>query len=305
MQVVAAEGIVPAAGTITGDMVVDGFRVTGTVTNNLPYPIEDALIVVGPNFQRLGTLAPGQAAEVSVILPTSRVEMGVYNRIGDAINLAMDTGMNMAAGPTPEQVVRMRRQQAAWALSSLLPWSELPQQPRVMLIGWLNTAGLPLSVDGHAIEPTATTLYVQPLAHAFSDGEFSLPADWAETRVVDSSGVNQRMQWGWGLAKGGSATIEHTVPVALLNRITEMDLRIPVIEKGPAQGDLPLTVRLWRWSDATWVEKPFAMNGITLQRGEGFLSPDGRVRVQILKTSDAPLVMGAPGLSIRGKGVGE
>lgn len=47
------------------------------------------------------------------------------------------------------------------------------------------------------------------------------------------------------------------------------------------------------------------MNGITLQRGEGFLSPDGRVRVQILKTSDAPLVMGAPGLSIRGKGVGE
>jgi|GEM_PF-3024407 len=304
MRSVTAEGSLPVANTAQGDLLVDGQYLTGQVTNGLPFTLRDAVLVAGPNFQPLGDLAPGAAAAVSVVLPA--VPSGIDSRVGgvaEAVSRLLDPGMIGPGGPTPEQMARIRRQQSSWLLSSLLPWAQSLDQPRLVLVGWVDSIGLPVRVDGEVVEPSGESLYVQRMAYDFSEGPFQLSADFVPVRAIDSTvGMNQPMQWGWGMAKGMSTTVEHTVPAELVKRVIDMQWQVPIMDKGSEGAGNPLAVSVYRWPDQTWVPFAFSTAAITLSAADGFLSEDGRVRVRLEKLNDTPMILGAPGLTIRGEG---
>ncbi len=303
MRSVVAEGTQPVAGTVDGAILVDGQYITGRVTNRLPFTLKGAAIMAGPNFQELGDLAPGASVDVSVVLPAFSGGMGWgANRVGEVLGRMADPGMIGPDGLTAEQQQRVRRQQLAWALTGALPWADALEQPKVLIAGWLETAGLPVLIDGQEVEPTAESLYVQRMTYGYSDGAFQLSADLVPGRLIDSTvGTNQPVQWGWGMAKNMSATLEHVVPIEIIDRVTGMEWRIPILEKGPASEEDPFQVSAFRWRDQSWVKQPFAPEGFKLSPADGFLSPDGRVRIRLDKLNDATLVLGAPGLSVSGE----
>ncbi|HUE75235.1 MAG TPA: hypothetical protein VMP10_00290 [Chloroflexota bacterium] len=51
-------------GRITSRLVVDEGLIKGTVRNDTPYALEDAAVVIGQSVARIGSLAPGQTAQV-------------------------------------------------------------------------------------------------------------------------------------------------------------------------------------------------------------------------------------------------
>lgn len=53
-------------GRVTAELGVEGEAVKGRVTNETPYHLEDAAVVVGYSLYKVGDLAPGQSAEVDM-----------------------------------------------------------------------------------------------------------------------------------------------------------------------------------------------------------------------------------------------
>ncbi len=80
-------------------------RVTGTVTNTLPYALNDAYLLIGEDFAPLGTLASGQTKPVTLVL-NFNLNVGTSSLLADRI--AQYNGVSMLSrsvpyngGPTP------------------------------------------------------------------------------------------------------------------------------------------------------------------------------------------------------------
>ncbi|MFN2155310.1 MAG: hypothetical protein ACK2UX_08755, partial [Anaerolineae bacterium] len=75
MQTFMSEDTWAGAGQIEAQLALDGEALTGTVHNATPYDLQDAVLVLGTQFVRLGDLARGEEAQV---------RLDLSKRMGDA-----------------------------------------------------------------------------------------------------------------------------------------------------------------------------------------------------------------------------
>lgn len=296
---IAAEALIPVEGTVASELVLKGNEVTGWVRNDLPFALRDVVVVVGGNSHSLGHLEPGATAEIT--MGGIAMDMGQGpNRMADAMSRSLDMGIIGPQGPTPAQMAMMLRQQVLWPLLSAAGWSDGTPTPKVAVAAWTDAPGLPISADGREIRSGGASLYLQPLSYRYSAEAFGLPPAFVDLALVESNvGMNQPPYWGWGLPKDGSATLEQLVPVELVDRVTDLELRVPVMEKMP--GTEPgYELHLYRWRDGAWVERPLN-EAIRMKVAEGFMNDDGRLRYRVVKRDDSHSVLGAPVLSVEGR----
>ena len=119
---------------------------SGELRNTSQVALEDAVVVRGDTFARLGTLAPGASVQLAAngLLPNFPQELGlaqsgVFDR-QTMINMLFDRDMLQFRSPNT-------------------PTSQL-DATSVYLLGWVSQPVLPASVNGQAVDQNSLTLYV-------------------------------------------------------------------------------------------------------------------------------------------------
>lgn len=78
LRSVSAEQDGQLSGGITSQLSVKGSQLTGTVTNTLPYTLNDAYVLIGNQILHVGTLAAGQSQQVSLDLSDTQSQSQQY-----------------------------------------------------------------------------------------------------------------------------------------------------------------------------------------------------------------------------------
>lgn len=304
MHALAADSYVPVKGTVAGSLTADKAMLKGQVTNQLPFALADAVLISGTTFQRLGDLKPGESAAVALMQPAFAQQFGGENPLAEALQRAVEFRGFGPQGPTADEMQLMRRQQMAWAGAQAVSWMRTTERPAAVLVGWTDYQALPVQVDGRTVQADGLAMYVQPLRVEVGSGEFALPASWSLPKQVAGNGQTpiNYLGAGWSLGQGESVVMEFTVPTALADRVTQVEVKIPAMDR-PADGKYPLAFQFYRWADATWQNAESGVDGAPLPPGGGFINPAGAVRVQVTQVGAQRIPLGVPGMAVRGKGV--
>ncbi len=98
-------------GQVTAHLRLEEGLIKGTVRNDTPYPLEDAAVLVGQTFMKLGSLAPGQVAQVVLDPGASAGPMAMFKGgqplsyrlfgkpVDDGTGRASSSGVAVAAVP--------------------------------------------------------------------------------------------------------------------------------------------------------------------------------------------------------------
>lgn len=303
---IAADAVLPGMGSVRSSLTVDQYRVTGTITNDLPFALKDLIIVAGASYQPISLLEPGQTAEVSVMLPAfGGQQWAGYNPIAEAMARAYSFGVGGLEQPTKEHLEKARRQPLIWSAGHSLSFAVGPNRPPVALVGWTDYQPLPVVVNGREQPVQAMTLYAQPLPVAFGSGEFHVPAGFMEPRAVEwggAEGWREPLHPGWSMPKGAHVAVTFEIPDDLARRVTELEVRAPMLGMGPSNKYV-LGVELRRWTDGAWVKQATGDDGLVrLKEPAGFVGPDGRVQVRVTQIHEDRVPLAVPSLSISGGG---
>lgn len=141
-----AESLVDLPVQVQSSLTAGANGLSGELRNTGQVALDDAVIVRGDTFARLGTLAPGAAAQIAngSLEPNfpnglGLSQSGVFDR-QSMINLLFDRDMLQFGNPnTP---------------------ASGPDTNSVYLLGWVSQPVLPANVDGQASEQNSLTLYV-------------------------------------------------------------------------------------------------------------------------------------------------
>lgn len=298
MQAVSAEAVAPVGGHVSGVLTIDTQRMTGTLTNHLPFALKGVLVASGTSFVNVGEVGPGETVDVQLMASAFAQQWGGDNPLAEVIGRAYQFAGS--PNPTPEEYALMRRQQMGWAAANVVSWARSGSQPPAVLIGWTDEQALPLTVDGRKLQVPGMSLYAQPLAVSVSSGDFTLPSSMVTGRLVEMSGVAQNgaLRPGWSMGKGESAVVEFDVPLDLVGRVTEFEVKVPSLG-GMPNGQTPVELSIFRWTDSTWnkLEDGAAVTD------RAFISQTGKVRARVVQATFERMPLGQPGLTVRGKGV--
>jgi len=217
--------------------------VTGTVTNTLPYALNDAYLLIGEDFAPLGTLAPGQTKPITLVLNPSSYSSTQSSLAG---RIARDHGLSMS--PTfdssfPNSSARdtlHRHMYMLTALSNDCGTGPCPNSTRssgtqtatqdplllfgasATLIGWASpqaTQTNTVTIGGTTSPQIQEALIQAPLSINFS-GTVDIPASLVSSQIANIQVTNTNLQGYSGLIPGvycmmtGSMTFELTLPTS-------------------------------------------------------------------------------------------
>jgi len=301
LRSLSTDGWLFVDGTVSGDLVMDASRIKGRLTSRLPFALQDALVVSGGNFERIGDLTPGAAVDLTLALPAFTQTFGGGNQLAETL------GRAMAAGGQTLIYEMERRQQMVWAGLNSIAWVRSGDQPMAVLFGWATEPGLVVEVDGRKAPATATTLYVQPLTVGYAAGEVTIPSSLMGARLVEWNGgppPARALQPGWSMSKGDRVVLEFTVPPELIHRVAGFEFSLPTMDKGREPGGpLTTTIEFLRWTDQTWQTVQGREERAAAPDGPSYVDAGGRVRVKLTATAEERRVLATPGLKVEAKGV--
>lgn len=325
-----------AVGYVDAKLGLSGDTITGTVTNQTAYLLEDAWVVVGSVAQHLGTLAPGQSAEVS-LTPGTRLDPFSYTPVSQMLlgRKLSEEEIRRMHGIPPEQPLPPGLDQQY----------EFPQTPegrrRAQLIdstvqpqgkGWGNPS-MPLSFVAFTSEAIGDSVVKLPghpnhqlsvleqrLSLDPGAGTFRIPPvlSQAEVRYTSNGGMGSGGNGTvyWMEVHGGLVALDFTPPLPSGASFTALELTTrqlgPTAEWNPNTGvSGPLTeaaqgaeagiFQIYNWQTSAFEPLPAGQEQVRLANPAPYLSPEGIVRVQVGQTNRVVRFM-MPELTVEGRG---
>jgi hypothetical protein len=238
-------------------------RVTGTVTNTLPYALNDAYLLIGEDFAPLGTLASGQTKPVTLVL-NFNLNIGTSSLLADRI--AEHNGVSMLSRHIPYNGVSTpsspnsspsdalhRHMYLLGSLSNecdaglcsgnanLSGMQTMMQDPLLLsgtpatLIGWASSQATETNTVtiGGTMLPQIQEAFIQaPLNITFS-GMVDIPASLISSQITDIQVVGGNLQeygsphLGVYCMSTGSVTFELTLPTLSQLQNSSLDFTEP------------------------------------------------------------------------------
>jgi hypothetical protein len=291
---------VTAAPQLIGHLQMVNGQLTGRVENHSAMTFSDALLMAGDSFQKIGPLAPGASASVSLAVKAANPFGGapLYTRIYS----------NTTFGPPPNNPTAADREgQARTQILSLLQPSlgfkgttSAAIQP--LIVAWSHQSLQDIRVNG--TEPRATTETAVVLSLSIDQlGAGSLPAGVVTGRLIDVVGETQPAgPPGFYSLTNGSATYEFTpalVPGTHL-RAASLSASNPFGAKITGPNGSPASTAqadVWDWTHNAWTSVAYQDNGTTAIPDAGIDRSSGAVR---LKISGANATFMTSGISLTG-----
>jgi hypothetical protein len=290
MQSFMTEGIWTDFGKINADVQVGENGLVGSLRNETRYELKDAALVLGNNFTHLGNLAPGQAAEVKMIIGNLE-----GRDFGQPLSYLLFQDEFNSPGPNgiPREIEQKRIiiqslfEMGPWgALSSKIafPTGYTTANQSLVLLGWLDQSPLEVSVSGR--QPTQMTtglVYTILDYHLPEEGPISLP-----TGLIPGSMIQVPLEGG---ACGGPMG---TSSVFLARGDAIFEFRLP----GETQGLKVETIKLslstdngfWQapgtaiydWKAQAWAALDKPVQGLNvIKEAASLASEDGRIQVRL------------------------
>nr|MDQ6885608.1 hypothetical protein [Candidatus Dormibacteraeota bacterium] len=283
---------------LTGNLRLVNGQLTGRVDNHSTITFDDAVVLAGDNYVKLGRLAPGAGVAIQLPVKASNSFGGqpLYTRIYSNNTFGPPPG-----NPTTADREGQSRTQILSLLQPGLGFKGIPTpaiQP--MLVAWTHRSVQGVSVNG--AQPRATSQAAFALALPIEQvGSGSLPAGVVVGRIVDLVGEAQQPgPPGLFTLQNGGVTYEFTPSLAAGTHLSAASLSAsnpfgpklipaptigaptivgtPAIN-GAASATAPAVV--WDWSRGTWTAIAYQDNGTTALPDAAINPTSGAVRLRI------------------------
>jgi hypothetical protein len=292
MQTFMAEGTWPDLGQVTSDLSFAGNALVGTVHNGTDQSLQDVVIVIGTQFQRLGDLAPGGEAQVQLELSAEALQF-----FGPPISYRLFEKELSTPGPGgPSRDVQLKQQVLDSVLNSGGQYSPISSMrpdgggstQELTLFAWFDNAPPDVRVADRQPAQRTTALLYTPLTYRLPEsGTVSVPAGFVPSRVlsmpVDGGPCGPPGVPAVYIGRG-EATFEYDLPEAV--RQVEIEhLTLSLRSEGGWQ-EAP-RVAVYDWVEQDWfdLDKPVIGDNL-LSDVEGVVSDGGLVRVRL--SNDGP-----------------
>jgi len=255
----------------------DRLRLEGTVRNG-SMRLEEAVLIVGYEEQRLGDLEPGMEVPIHLDLYASvRIPPG-----GPPTFVGPYTGRGL-----PEQILGpedywsdrdlYRRYQF---LQALFPYNGPGLGPGVYLVGWAEEALPSVEVVDRPVRQRGVSLYLYELevASVEADVSFTIPPSLVFCSPEEEEG-------GYDPYRPPYATVVfRCVPWAggAMERVDEVTLHL--------RGEGTVEVSLWNWDRGEWEEIGEGWGRFSLTDPESAVSPAGDLRLRLKGGSDPMMI---------------
>jgi hypothetical protein len=208
---------------IQAELRIEGENLVGVIKNTSGYPLNDIILILHPNFLRLGDLAPGESTEVKLPIVKNDLIMGgsLSWRIYES-----EFGRTMT-GPPPREIELKRMILEAlldqqffygpqFAPSQVQSALELDSDlPKITFIGWMDTAPPDIRINGKIPQEATTGVYLTQLPLQFTtSGEIVIPAGLLPGLIAEMpfSGGTCGMENSSIWLDQGEAILEFIVP---------------------------------------------------------------------------------------------
>lgn len=271
MKAVAFEGSLRAL-EISHDLVLTTDRITprlsGNVTNKSAYTLRDAFIVTSGQWTRLGDIEPGKTRVVNVSVANGSSGPAFYS-----LN-AMDI-LN-ASYPALETDEDLARRNAL--LQSVLGFEYGINQGNwgIYLMGWIDDAVLPISLQDQKSKTIDTTLYIDRLSPSvvIGRGELTLPASLF---AWEASEPNVSPYYTSGIPTGGyTLRFKPAFPV----RYREIKSLRFVFSSNAGPGEIIASA--WNYEEKTWDPIQLMGGHTTIPEPDRYVGPDNEIRIRVI-----------------------
>lgn len=276
MKSFALEGSAPALSithTLTIQISDKSPQLRGAITNDSPYTLRDALLVLPGSRRSLGDLLPGQSVEVK--LPMMNSASGPLFGSTAASILGVEE--------YPQENEDARRVHFFSSVLSTGYYYAMPSDPSwgIHLMGWLDDVPLAVELDGRRAETIDTTLYVVSLSPTlqFAKGPWRLPPAMF-TWEGSSSTVSP--YGSMDLSTGGYTL--HFKPAFPLHYRSVKSLNLHLAAAN--YGFVPRCL-LWDFVDSQWHQLDNLAQGNNEIPNPGrYVGPNGEVLLKVESTSN-------------------
>lgn len=275
LQSVMAESLATEGFGIEGDLETSGGELRGSVTNRSAHTWEDVVVILGNQFVRLGTMAPGESKEVTLEAPE-----GINQGSPDVAWRIFENQFGQSGASRTVQV-RQQLLSSVYSGSLAMERNAIAQSRAPVLIAWLTEPIHQVELEGGSrLSSVATTLLYSELPLRFGTGDISLPRGTISARVVANDGS---MCYGPGLASVTPDFDEAEVQFELPNSVKNLDpslLALYVTSDGGWFSAPKLA--LYNFQEDVWVDlmEP-ALGRNEVQQPDAFLSDTGTIRLLV------------------------
>jgi hypothetical protein len=287
---------------LVGHLQLVNGQLTGRVENHSTIAFDDAVLMAGDNFQKLGSLKPGAGVAIQLAAKPGNLFGGqpLYTRIYS--NSTFGPG---PSNPTPEDREGQARTQVLSLLQPGLGYKGIAStsiQP--IVVAWTKRSLQGITVNGAEPRGTAQSAiaFSLPIERV---GAGPLPAGAVTGRIIDVTGDTQPAgPPGVFTLQNGSVTYEFTPSLASGAHLGAASLNSsnpygPKVIPPVANGGPPITTEaeVWDWQHRSWTGIAYQDNGTTAIPDGAIESASGSVRLRI-SGSNASFMSG--GVSLTG-----
>lgn len=287
--------------TIPGQQIV-----RGSVRNNGDTPLNDPVILArGQTFRLNGPLAPGDVETFDLTLPGEGVS-SPSPYIPSIANPYLQFRTSFSSNATEQSVIDILgserydinyirrgvrsdsvedqtnfRQQLL--LSSLVDdsFQSTGRGDKVYLAGWIDSAPLPVELEGANWNSQSSTVYLVELAAEFvpPTREVTIPAERFTWAVRDYNGIGAVAPIELNMQPGEEVTFRFTpLPDAVLDTVNELW----IIARDLNVGGRRVPISLWDWKNGEWELFEVSREGYNVEDFERFLGPQNAVEMRLV-----------------------
>jgi hypothetical protein len=291
MQAFMVETSWPDLGRVSSDLWFEKEALVGSVHNETDVTLQDAAVVLGTQFVRLGELAPGAKAEVRMDLSNGSDQV-----FGPPLSYRLFEEAFSRPGPNgPPREAQIKQQILDSLLNQNVEFSPVSSRApmgsgltqELMLLAWLDQSPPEVRVAGREPVQQTTALLFSPLTYSLAQEDtIAVPPGFVTGKI-------SRMPLEGGMCGpagttavyvgNGSAELEFQLPQETLDvQINEITLSVHS-DGGWQQPD---TIAVYDWDEETWIELAEAVLGDNvIAEPAGLVRGDGLLRARLFVTS--------------------
>ncbi len=291
MQTFMTEGMALDFGRITGDLRVEGEQLMGSLRNETAHALTGAVLVMGNSFIRLGDLAAGQEAPVTMALSdigSQHFGAPISWRLFEEEYTTVGSGVGPVGPPREAELKRsvldsVFQQGGKLSMMSSVRFAWQGGSPQgLIFLAWLNQAPPDVQLARRAPAQQTTALVYTSLSFRLAEGQrASLPPGLIPGGVIQTpiEGGPCGPDGASVYLGRGEAVFEFQIPTAA--RHVRVDTLKLVIGSDGGWWQVPDTA-LYDWSAGDWLTLVEPILGVNvIPDPAGLINDDGQVQVRL------------------------